>query len=94
MIEDKRKRDQLYADALRAYLEHRGGDGGSDPLEPDPDTSRITLPTIAMEATVALRTRDGVPLGTVSWFGDSVAFEPPTKVTVVDHFHGLRATKP
>jgi hypothetical protein len=83
--------DRLWLEAVKAYNSHHTS---RDPGAPQPDRAASRIFT-GPEATVTLRSAAGLPLGTVSWYGQtSAAFEPPTRVTVVDHFQGLRPKKP
>jgi len=85
--EDARK-DRLFEDAVRAFHAHYAMDETGRARQPDRQSSRIQ---IGAEPTVVLMDPKGVPLGTVIWSADSQAtFEPPTRITVVDHFQGLR----
>ena len=81
----------LYEDAVKSYLLYQSG-GTTAPRLPDPTKSVVTA---GPDRTVILRDSDGAPLGTVTWFGESDAtFEPPTKITLVDLFQGLRPKEP
>jgi hypothetical protein len=91
MANDEVEEDRLFQEAVGAYLAHQGLDAPGETPRPDREMSHVRL---GADRAVALRSREGAPLGTVVWYDDSTAvFEPPTKVTVVDHFNGLRPTK-
>jgi hypothetical protein len=84
------KEAEVWEEAVKAYAAHHAGQ--PDIAEPDPTASKVIL---GAESIVILRTVDGLPLGQVSWYaGGEAIFEPPTKVTVVEHFQGLRPKKP
>lgn len=89
MVDDDSERARLFADAVRIYLEHWRPESLASALQPD-----LAMSAFMHGPSVALRTREGVPIGTVAWEGGQTAtFEPPTKVTVVDHFESLRPTR-
>ncbi len=90
MSDDEATRDRLFEEAVRTYREHYAMDEAELELRPDRYMSRIVT---GAEATVVLMDADGVPLGSVVWIGDVRTFEPPTRITVVDHFQGLRPPK-
>jgi hypothetical protein len=83
--------DEAFERAVSTYLEQEaeGLTGGSRP----PDRTRSIVIIAVGNATVILRDTAGVPLGTVNWYGygePEPTFEPPTRLTVVDHFQSLR----
>jgi hypothetical protein len=91
MATDNLDEEHLFQEAVRAYLEHQGDEGSLDAQKPDREMSLVR---VGADRAVALRNRDGAPLGTVVWYDASTpVFEPPTKVTVVDHFSALRPSK-
>jgi hypothetical protein len=82
--EDETRRAELFEEAVRTYLV----DAANAASVPDRATSIVSL---GDEPRVALRDSAGLPLGTVTWErGVGAVFEPPTRVTVVDHVRGLR----
>ena len=84
--------DEAFTQALATYQEMNAGEPRGETRQPDRMKSIITVDPAG--PTVILRDASGVPLGTVVWYGESNAtFEPPTKLTVVDHFHSLRSSQ-
>jgi hypothetical protein len=87
--EDARK-DRLYEEAVRVYTDHYVMEPVAGARQADRRFSRIKA---GDEPSVVLMDTNGVPLGTVVWFDGKATFEPPTRITVVDHFQGLRPDK-
>jgi hypothetical protein len=87
---DAATKDALYEEAVRTFTEHYAGDAAARARTPDRNLSRFTL---TKDPTVVLMDTKGVPLGTVTWADGRPSFEPPTKITVVDHFQGFRPAK-
>ncbi len=82
--------DELFAAAVEVYRGHYAMDAAAGAREPDRARTRFV---VGKDPTVVLVDTNGVPLGTITWFEARAAFEPPTKITVVDHFQGFRPTK-
>jgi hypothetical protein len=83
--------EEAFELAVTTYLQEESDGRGGDARRPDQSRSIVILALGV--GTVILRDQAGVPLGTVSWSGYGVplpAFEPPTKLTLVDHFQSLK----
>jgi hypothetical protein len=79
--------DEAFDEATRVYKLEHANDPVASARVADRERSIVKL---GSAPAVTLRDANGVPLGTVVWYGDaSPAFDPPTKVTVVDHFQSL-----
>ena len=91
--ESDEAQQRLYEDAVKSYLEHRAaGEVAGEARMPDRAKSLVKS---GPDPSVILRDHGGTPLGSVAWFsGSEAVFEPPTKITLVDLFHGLRPKKP
>jgi hypothetical protein len=80
--------DEAFEEAVKVYLSYHANDEGAALRTADRERSIIKL---SINPQVTLRDSLGVPLGTIAWYTDSgPAFEPPTRVTVVDHFQTLK----
>lgn len=83
--------DEAFEQAVAVYLREHADDSSGAVRVADRATSIVKL---GGAPSVTLRDSNGVPLGTIAWYGAGAAFEPPTRVTVVDHFQSFRAKKP